>query len=378
MIVICEDCGKKYNIDVDKIKSDVAKFRCTACNHINTVRKPPAEELKAPEIEFPPPDKQMPPPQPPQPPQPADSKATPAILPKRGGLLGIRGRMMILLVIVPIILLTAVGIFYLNQSTILANLITDQSNEIVTDMAASIIGDKGRSVANEVKIYLDAHPGLKREDFSKDPEFKKIAVQKVGKTGYTVIINAPTDTEPCRIWAHPNNKLIGVDVFKAMKKKFGEKGSKGFIDIHKKVFKTGKESGGYYRFLDNRDKYMVIVPIEGTDLFLPSTTYIDEFTQPMVALKNRADNVTGYILRTVIIIQLGIIFIVALIAFLYGNSLSGKIRYLTEVAEHVSIGELEEEITVKSKDEIGALADAIGRMQDSIRISLDRLRRRRR
>jgi methyl-accepting chemotaxis protein len=227
-----------------------------------------------------------------------------------------------------------------------------------------------------IKIYLDAHPDLKREDFNKSLEFKKIAVQSVGKSGYTVIINRPTNEEPCRIWAHPNDKLIGVEVFKAMRKKFGEEGSKGFIDLHKNAFKSGNEIGGYYRFLDDRDKYMVIVPIEGTDLFLPSTTYMDEFTQPMTDLKVKANNITWKNMRTVIIIQVAIIFFVALIAFLYGNNLSGKIRYLTEVTEHISFGELGKEISLNSNDEIGALANAIGRMQDSIRISIERLRRR--
>jgi HAMP domain-containing protein len=37
---------------------------------------------------------------------------------------------------------------------------------------------------------------------------------------------------------------------------------------------------------------------------------------------------------------------------------------------------LDTEIKVTSKDEIGELAEAIARMQDSLRLSLDRLRRR--
>ena len=371
MMLPCEDCGKKYLVNLEKLQSDVGQFRCIACHHVNQVVKPPVDKLNSSEVEYPPTDRQA------KAYQTPDAKLSQTSLPKRQALLGIRGRMMIFFVIVPIILLSAAGIFYLKQSNNLANLITAQSNQIVTDMATNIIGDKGRSVASEIQIYLDAHPELNREDFNKSPEFKKIAVQSVGKSGYTVIINRPTDNEPCRIWAHPNDKLIGVDVFKAMRKKFGEEGSAGFIDIHKKAFETGKEIGGYYRFLDNRDKYMVIVPIAGTDLYLPSTTYIDEFTQPMVDLKANANIITQKNMRTVVIIQVAIIFFVALIAFLYGNNLSNNIRYLTEVTEFISIGELDKEISIKSNDEIGALANAVGRMQDSIRISIERLRRQR-
>ena len=47
------------------------------------------------------------------------------------------------------------------------------------------------------------------------------------------------------------------------------------------------------------------------------------------------------------------------------------------VADRISIGELEADIPRQSKDEIGELAEAISRMQDSIRLSIERLRRRR-
>lgn len=40
MIVICEDCGKKYNIDETRIKGGKAKFTCKECDHIVVVEKP--------------------------------------------------------------------------------------------------------------------------------------------------------------------------------------------------------------------------------------------------------------------------------------------------------------------------------------------------
>jgi HAMP domain-containing protein len=47
-------------------------------------------------------------------------------------------------------------------------------------------------------------------------------------------------------------------------------------------------------------------------------------------------------------------------------------------ANRISVGELSVEITKPSQDEIGELADAITRMQDSIRLSIERLRRKKR
>ena len=67
---------------------------------------------------------------------------------------------------------------------------------------------------------------------------------------------------------------------------------------------------------------------------------------------------------------------IGVIVAMYARRLSGKIRTLTDVAERISIGEMDAEIQVASKDEIGELAEAIQRMQESIRLSIDRLRRR--
>jgi HAMP domain-containing protein len=42
MLVICEDCAKKYHIDESRIKGQRAKFACKACGHIIVVEKPEA------------------------------------------------------------------------------------------------------------------------------------------------------------------------------------------------------------------------------------------------------------------------------------------------------------------------------------------------
>jgi methyl-accepting chemotaxis protein len=68
---------------------------------------------------------------------------------------------------------------------------------------------------------------------------------------------------------------------------------------------------------------------------------------------------------------------VLLLAWLSGKAMIAPIKKLTEAADRISIGELDVEIQMKSHDEIAALGDAISRMQDSIRLSMERLRRRR-
>ena len=43
MIVICEECGKKYRIDPLKIKGKAASFKCRVCTHVIMVTKPELE-----------------------------------------------------------------------------------------------------------------------------------------------------------------------------------------------------------------------------------------------------------------------------------------------------------------------------------------------
>ncbi len=40
MIVICEDCGKKYSVNPARIKGDTARVRCRACDHLMVITKP--------------------------------------------------------------------------------------------------------------------------------------------------------------------------------------------------------------------------------------------------------------------------------------------------------------------------------------------------
>ncbi len=68
---------------------------------------------------------------------------------------------------------------------------------------------------------------------------------------------------------------------------------------------------------------------------------------------------------------------IILIAYLASRAIVTPIRKLTDAANSISVGELTVEIENTSKGEIGDLADAIIRMQDSIRLSISRLQRRR-
>jgi len=81
-------------------------------------------------------------------------------------------------------------------------------------------------------------------------------------------------------------------------------------------------------------------------------------------------------LRHLIRTLAGMILLVGLIAYFYGNSVSKRILNLTAAADRISIGDLSTPIPSQSKDEIGVLAEAIRRMQASLEISVHKLKQR--
>lgn len=78
--------------------------------------------------------------------------------------------------------------------------------------------------------------------------------------------------------------------------------------------------------------------------------------------------------RINVLVMLGAaLLLIGIIVLIYANRLTGKIKSLIDVADRISAGDLEMEIEMKSRDEIGELAQAIVRMRDNIRLYIERL-----
>ena len=385
MIVICEECGKKYRIDPTKIKGAAARFKCRVCSHMIMVAKPPSDppavaaadlgvtetvtetvEKKTPEIgsdiEI---DRVV----------AERAKVRPA---RKAGRFNLRTKMLLLFLVVPLALMFGASLLYLWQLEQMSGLLTKESTKIVNQMAEDKIADLSTAVAIQCRLYLLAHPELRKEDFMNDMGFKTLAVQKVGLTGYTALYEMPGPDGVWRTWAHVNPKIVGIDM-STLKASLG-RNFPGFWTIFSGV-KGGKRSQGYYTWQDKdgkfRDKFMVCTPVAGTPFVIAATTYMDEFTGPIKLLETQAGLLTEKA-RLISWAVLGAtLLLVGIIVSIYGHRLTSKLKSLTDVAERISIGDLGIEFETRSRDEIGELAEAISRMQDSIRLSIERLRRRR-
>ena len=297
---------------------------------------------------------------------------------RKAGRFNLRTKMLLLFLVVPLALMFGASLLYLWQLEQMSGLLTKESTKIVNQMAEDKIADLSTAVAIQCRLYLLAHPELRKEDFMNDMGFKTLAVQKVGLTGYTALYEMPGPDGVWRTWAHVNPKIVGIDM-STLKASLG-RNFPGFWTIFSGV-KGGKRSQGYYTWQDKdgkfRDKFMVCTPVAGTPFVIAATTYMDEFTGPIKLLETQAGLLTEKA-RLISWAVLGAtLLLVGIIVSIYGHRLTSKLKSLTDVAERISIGDLGIEVETRSRDEIGELAEAISRMQDSIRLSIERLRRRR-
>jgi HAMP domain-containing protein/cell division protein FtsL len=406
MALICEECGKIYHIDKEKLKKqlkgDFAKTKCRICGHIIQISREELEkedepavsdetmfnEVSSDDSEFFSDDK-------------AENeeasgidddksyeahekkqeKAKPAVSSERRKGFGLRAKMFLLFLVIPIFLMAASGLFSQFQLKRLSENITEKGTAVVKEFAEQRIAEKARDVALQCQIYLLSHPELRKSDFNYENEFKRIAVQKIGKTGYTSLAERNLPTEPLdnfRIWAHPNPSIIGTPLFQKLKKDLGSE-----FDILVETLKPvirGEEVAGYYKWKELsgelKEKFLVAVHIKHTRYIIIATAPIDEFTKPIRDLESEAKLLTLQTRNINILILIATLFIISIAILIYGYRITKNIKYLTDTADRISVGDLDVKIEVKAKDEIGSLADAISRMQDSLRLSIERLRKR--
>lgn len=409
MVIICEECGKVYKLDAEKIKKsikgDTAKIKCRICDHVIQLTLNEDDTFTMDSVK---PDKQHDPvldnisdneiaegdestgvqDQSIEEPQEESAAENETVKEdkkkerrKRQFVFGIRSKMLLMFLVIPVLLTIGLSVFSLKQIESLSSEITKESTGVVKELTEKIIIDQAKSVASQCSIFLKNNPDLNKDDFYHDLDFNRISIQKVGLKGYTALIELPTSDQSddyFMIWCHPDRKLLGKSLLNSFKENLGES-FEDFKTIINKV-RNGKGQFGYYKWTEDgqlKDKFIAVEHIEQSKYIIISTTYIDDFTGPIIELQKKSIETTDKTRNINIVICSILILVIGLCIVIYGYSLSKSIGKLTDAADRISIGELDVNIKISSNDEIGALAEAIIRMQDSLRFSIERLRKRR-
>ena len=250
----------------------------------------------------------------------------------------------------------------------------NESKSSLGKLGEKIIKEKAIDVAAQIELFIKTHPKVKREDILKDPWLKSIAVQKVGETGYTAVHDNMGIN-----YFHVNPQIVGSDLHALSTK----------LPAFWKILEASLKGPayGYYDWKDAdgriRPKYMYLAHVKDTDLIVAATTYIDEFSMPTKAIEGRMKQIEksfleGYEdkIKIFYVVILCVVLVLLIRIYFYARSLIRPIRYLSEVADKISMGDFDTPIQIKEKGEVGALAESIERMQIGVKAAIERLQKR--
>jgi methyl-accepting chemotaxis protein len=453
MIVICEECGKKYRIDPDKIKGEKARFKCRSCSHLITVdkqttvgaaasasidQKPQPDETAS----APPPAPEAPVP----PPEPAATEAPAAPSPKSGKVekrkkksgMGLTLKVILLMLIVSLI--PGAIYFALSFKQTSDRIFSDNERfgkQIASALASEVEGwvDKNLRVLKAVS-EMPAIQSMNR--YEQEVLLKTVQKQypwmylvfTTDNFGMNVARNDGQDLRDYSDRQYVQDIMTGKPV--AWQNLIGKTSKKPALVLAVPIVKNGETIGvlaaamtrdaiskriatwrqgktGYAFLADENGKVIAhqipafvqqekdlsrnalvkaananqngLVEFQG-DNGQPEIGFAAKTNFGWVLAIQQARSEAFQSLKEAqtfaLMLLAGTLVTVVVIALLASRAIVQPIRTLTDAANRISVGELGVEIKNKSHDEIGDLAEAITRMQDSIRLSIERLRRRRR
>lgn len=254
-------------------------------------------------------------------------------------------------------------------------------------LGQKIVRSKARDVAQQIAIFLASHSNVSITELQSVPEFERIAIQSVGKTGYTCLYEAGTGI----MRFHPNERLINRNMH------FLAEDLPSWWTIFRPTL-TGDECSGYYDWLEPdgtvRRKYMTMTPVpwqhQGKTLMIAATTYIDEFSGPMAAMKSQVLDITAqyqeYAADQGVLVAGGIVGILLFaLGVVYVSGRRAARRYilpiegLADAAKELGKGEWDPNVDaamVGRYDEIGVLAREFSDMRAQLKSAFQRLEER--
>ncbi|MFH0870160.1 MAG: HAMP domain-containing protein [archaeon] len=289
-------------------------------------------------------------------------------------------KLLVIMLAITLVPLFILGLAALNDAKRLGLDATDAASSMGTEMVADttaslnqlgvdVIKQKAIDVAKQLEIYIKANPTMTVADLQKDNYFSKIAVQPVGKTGYTAITDVATLI--CRF--HSNPKIVNMDLANLAAK------LPGFWSVMAPT-KGGKVSEGFYDWTEadnsTKQKYMYISMVDaktadGVQFSVAATTYIEEFSAPVVQTKEKIvasvastegqiSNSVAKMQGTIVtIILLTIVFLI-FVCFSFARSISKPIKQLKEAADKVTSGEFDVKLpSAKGTDEVAELTGSV-------------------
>lgn len=160
-----------------------------------------------------------------------------------------------------------------------------ESELALNQLGEKLIARESEHIAKQIDLYLGMHPRMTVEELRNTSEFRKIALQVIGRAGYSAILN----DENGMLYFHERRELenLAYSVF--------EKDFPALWKINAER-KPGQTAKGYYQWMEQngklRQKFLWIAPCrqrtaDGVRFAVIATTYMDEFSAPAQLLNSR-------------------------------------------------------------------------------------------
>lgn len=114
--------------------------------------------------------------------------------------------------------------------------------------------------------------------------------------------------------------------------------------------------------IEEREKLAVFRSIDELNYIVVSTVYVDELNAGLVPL-----------LQFILVVLIGLLFIVFIISYFWGNYFAKPILQLNKYVQEVSSGNLNLMIDLKRNDELGALSEAFNKMTLNLKEMINKL-----
>lgn len=216
----------------------------------------------------------------------------------------------------------------------------------------TLIGKTSKKPALVLAVPIksgDQTVGVMAAAMTVDDISKSIATWKTGETGYAFLVD-----EKGYVVSHPNRQYVAKRKNLNSHPLIANYRKKGWTTITTRFENSnGQPALGHVR--SNNYGWALALQQEESEVF---------------AALNRVQKFALTLLGCTILL-------VSVIAWFSARAIVTPVMKLTDAAERMSLGELNVKIDIKSRDEIGLLAQAIGRMQTSLRLAMNRLRRKR-
>jgi len=167
-------------------------------------------------------------------------------------------------------------------------------------------------------------------------------------TGYGFLINSEGT-----YMAHPDTELVAKQ-FNPVKEAVKDPSLKSLAELIARVIK--EKSGSAEYSLDGKAMACSFTQLPGYEWILVQNVEKSEVMAPVIRIRN-----------TMLIIGLICAALGAIVAIIAGRSITAPLIRVTEIVKYTGSGDLTRRVSVKSKDEIGELANGFNAMLDNIK-----------